>query len=48
MLRLEREPAHRAAAVAAGLRRAANFSWDRSAGLLWEAVVATGGVGDGR
>jgi glycosyltransferase involved in cell wall biosynthesis len=48
MLRLEREPAHRAAAVAAGLRRAADFSWDRSAGLLWEAVVATGGVGDGR
>jgi glycosyltransferase involved in cell wall biosynthesis len=48
MLRLEREPAHRAAAVAAGLRRAANFSWDRSAGLLWEAVVATGRVGDGR
>jgi len=40
MFRLERDPAHRAAAVQAGLKRAADFSWDRSAGRLWEAVQA--------
>jgi len=40
MFHLERDPAHRAAAVEAGLKRAAEFSWDRSAALLWEAVEA--------
>lgn len=40
MFQLERDPVHRAAAVEAGLRRAADFSWDRSATLLWEAIQA--------
>jgi glycosyltransferase involved in cell wall biosynthesis len=40
MFSLERDPVHRAAAVEAGLRRAADFSWDRSATLLWEAIQA--------
>ena len=45
MFSLERDPARRAAAVEAGLRRAADFSWDRSAELLWDAVVAVANGG---
>lgn len=42
MLRMEQEPALRDALRAKGKERAEDFSWDRTAGLLWNCLVRAG------
>ena len=38
MLRMEREPALRQSLIERGMDRADDFSWDRTAGLMWNCI----------
>ena len=38
MLRMEREPALRQSLIERGMDRAVDFSWDRTAGLMWNCI----------
>jgi hypothetical protein len=42
MLRLEREPALRERLIGLGHDRAEDFSWERTASLLWDCLVRAG------